>query len=88
MPPDAQAQWAARQTYIALGSLLTVAALLYIDSCGLEGFDPQHFDEILGISGSDYATVAGVALGYRSNEDKTQFAKKVRFTPERVFVTI
>lgn len=88
MSPDLQVQWTAQQTYIALGSLLTTAALLHIDACAMEGIDLQRFDEILGLSGSDYATVSTVALGYRSSEDKVQFAKKVRFANEQVFVTI
>lgn len=81
---DVLAQWTARQSYIALGSLLTSAALVGIDSCPMEGIDPAQYDRVLGLADSDYATVVAVALGYRSADDPLQFAKKVRFAEEEV----
>jgi nitroreductase len=71
-------EWAARQVYIALGNLMTVAAILNIDSCPMEGFDPQKYDEVLGLKGSGYHSVVCLALGYRANDDKLAQAKKVR----------
>ena len=71
--------WASRQSYIALGNLMTSAASLGIDSCPLEGLDPQKYDELLGLKDSGYATVVACALGFRSHEDKYAGAKKVRF---------
>jgi nitroreductase len=48
---DAQrlAQRAHKQCYIAMGFLLETAALLQIDACPMEGFNPAKFDEILGL---------------------------------------
>lgn len=83
---EAQSNWTARQTYVAMGTFLTAAALLGIDACAMEGIDPAKFDEIAGLVGTDYATVAALAAGYRSGEDKTQFAKKVRLQESEVFV--
>src|SRR5690606_25278261 len=40
---DAREVWAAKQTYIALGNLLSAAADLKIDSCPMEGFDADKF---------------------------------------------
>ncbi len=71
--------WAQRQTYIAMGSLLTTASLMEIDTLPMEGLDPAGYDKVLGLEGSGYKTVAAIACGYRSDEDKYQFAKKVRF---------
>eukprot|EP00842_Homolaphlyctis_polyrhiza_P002347 jgi/Hompol1/3112/HPOL_006380-RA len=76
--PEQQAEWSARQTYIALGVLLASSAYLGIDACPMEGFDSVAFDSILGLDNSDYGSVVVVALGYRSSDDKTQFSKKVR----------
>lgn len=73
-----QPHWTARQAYIALGNLLTAAALLGIDTCPLEGFVPAEFDNILGLAGSGFASVVACALGYRSPEDKYASAPKVR----------
>ncbi|MDD2762867.1 MAG: NAD(P)H-dependent oxidoreductase [Opitutaceae bacterium] len=71
-------EWAARQTYIALGNLLTSAALLGIDACPMEGLDPVKYDEVLGLPAQGYSTVCACALGYRAADDKYATAKKVR----------
>lgn len=75
---DAKA-WAQRQGYIALGFLLLSAAVLGIDACPMEGFDPAAFDAILGLDGSGYHTAVTAALGYRSAADKNATRPKVRY---------
>ena len=35
-------EWAARQTYIALGNLMTCAAVLGVDACPMEGLCRQN----------------------------------------------
>lgn len=80
--------WAARQTYIALGQFMTAAAVLGVDTCPMEGIDPAKYDEILGLTGSDYATVCGCAAGYRSEEDKYATTPKVRWSAAEVVHTI
>jgi nitroreductase len=72
-------EWAARQVYIALGNLLTSAALLGVDACPIEGLDPARYDEILGLSAIGYRTTNVCALGYRADDDKYAVAKKVRY---------
>jgi nitroreductase len=72
-------EWAARQTYIAMGNLLTSAAMLGIDACPFEGIEPAKYDEILGLKGSGFATVSACPLGYRAADDKYASAPKVRF---------
>ncbi len=72
-------EWAARQTYIAMGNLLTSAAVLGIDACPFEGLEPAKYDEILGLKGTGYATVAACPLGYRAGDDKYASTPKVRF---------
>ncbi|MGD0538008.1 MAG: NAD(P)H-dependent oxidoreductase [Verrucomicrobiota bacterium] len=71
--------WAARQAYIALGNLLTSAALLGVDACPMEGFVPAEYDRILGLAGTGYAAVVACALGYRAATDKYATLPKVRF---------
>ncbi len=80
------APWAGRQTYIALGFAMLSAAILGIDTCPMEGIDPAEYDRILGLEGSEYATVAGLALGYRHAEDRYADAKKVRKHVDQVIV--
>ncbi len=72
-------EWAARQTYIAMGNLLTSAALLGIDACPFEGIEPAKYDEILGLQGSGFATISACPLGYRAADDKYASVPKVRF---------
>ena len=76
--------WAQRQSYIAMGMLMETAALLNIDTCPMEGLDPPAYDKVLKLEGTGYATVAAVAVGYRSPEDKYQQLKKVRFDRDDV----
>ena len=71
-------QWTARQAYIALGNLLTSAALPGVDACPMEGFVPAEFDQVLGLPAQGLAAVVCCALGYRSIEDKYAVTPKVR----------
>ncbi len=88
MDDQARNGWAARQTYIALGNLLTSAALLGIDACPMEGFVPAQYDEILGLSEKGLTASVICALGYRAETDAYANLPKVRFPKERVVVHI
>jgi nitroreductase len=72
-------EWAARQAYIALGNLMTCAAVLGVDACPMEGLNPAEYDRVLGLNGGDYATVVACALGYRAASDKYASLAKVRY---------
>jgi nitroreductase len=72
-------EWAAQQCYIALGNLMTAAALLGVDACPMEGIDKDAYDRILGLNGTGYRTVVTLALGYRSADDKYARLAKVRY---------
>ena len=84
MTPAEKQAWNTRQVYIALGQLMTSAAVLGIDSCPLEGISPADYDTIIGLSGTGYATAVACALGYRSPEDKYAVAPKARFADVQV----
>jgi nitroreductase / dihydropteridine reductase len=71
-------QWASRQIYIALGFLLVTAAVEEIDTCPIEGFEKEMYDEILGLKEKGLSSVVMAAVGYRSEDDKYQFKPKVR----------
>jgi nitroreductase len=72
-------EWATRQTYIALGNLMTCAAVLGVDACPMEGLNPVEYDKILDLNGSGYATVVACALGYRAAGDRYASLAKVRY---------
>ncbi|MBY5961446.1 NAD(P)H-dependent oxidoreductase [Marinobacter nauticus] len=80
--------WAHQQAYIALGTLLTAAATMQIDSCPMTGFDHKAYDEVLGLPELGLESTAIVALGYRSVWDTTAQLPKVRFDYEDVVWTV
>lgn len=80
--------WQAHQVYIALGQFMAGAALLGVDTCPMEGFEPKKFDEILGLKGTGFASVVCCAAGYRAADDKYATTKKVRFKPDDVITRI
>lgn len=77
-------EWSARQVYIALGQFMTCAAMLGIDTCPMEGMIPAKYDEVLGLTSQDYATVVACAAGYRAADDKSAARPKVRYSTETV----
>lgn len=78
--------WTSRQAYIALGTLLATAGELKVDACPMEGFEPEKFDEILGLPAQGLSTCVIAAVGYRSEEDKTRNAAKVRLPLADMFL--
>ena len=77
--------WTTRQVYLALGMLLTTAAVLGIDACPLEGIDPTQYDRILGLEQKGVSTRVACALGYRASSDPLASMPKVRFPHEKIF---
>jgi nitroreductase len=71
-------EWSARQAYIAIGNLLSAAALLRVDACPMEGIKAREYDRILGLEPLNLKSLAVVTLGYRSSEDSYQHKAKVR----------
>lgn len=86
MDETVRTAWASHQAYIALGNLLTSAALLGIDACPMGGFVADKYDEILGLKEQHLHAVVICALGYRSASDGYAGMKKVRYAKEEVFL--
>ena len=84
MNREARHAWNARQTYIALGQFMASAAVLGIDTCPIEGFDPAGYDAELELGDTGYATSVVCAAGYRSVEDKYAATPKARFPHEEL----
>lgn len=78
------AEWAARQVYIALGQFMAAAAMMGVDTCPMEGFDPAKYDEVLGIGSQGYRSVVACPAGYRAADDKAATLPKVRFKTDDV----
>jgi len=84
MDENARKAWATNQTYIALGNLVTSAALLGIDTAPMEGFERARYDDILGLKVRGLTASVIAALGYRKADDKYAAAPKVRFPREEI----
>ena len=76
--PEQIRTWATYQAYLALGNLLTVCAVEQIDSCPMEGFLPEAYDRVLGLSQKGLFPVLVLPVGYRSAGDSFAEFKKVR----------
>jgi nitroreductase len=73
-------EWSARQAYIALGVLVTVAAITSIDVCPMEGFSPQGFNEVLDLEAQGLSAVVIATVGHRAADDGAASVPKVRKT--------
>jgi nitroreductase len=85
---EARINWAKKQTYIALSTLINAAAFLKIDATPMEGFVAHQFDEILGLETLGLTTSVIATVGYRHAEDATQHYKKVRKSNEELFINL
>ncbi|WP_062264225.1 NAD(P)H-dependent oxidoreductase [Endozoicomonas arenosclerae] len=72
--PRAMFDWSCKQTYIALGNMLSVSAQIGIDSCPIEGFDLEALEGILEKEGlldrHHFGISCLAAFGYRQDEPR------------------
>ncbi len=72
--------WSSKQTYIALGNMMTAAAMVGIDSCPIEGFHQEKAEALLrekfGVDTNKYGLSFMVAFGHR--KAAPEFAKSRR----------
>lgn len=68
--PRSLFDWACKQAYIALGNMMTVAAMIGVDSCAIEGYDQEKTEAVLANAGvldkEKFGLAVMVAFGYRS----------------------
>ena len=79
-------KWTSNQTYLALGNLLNACAELKIDACPMEGFDAKEYNKILKLDEQGLNTSVIATIGYRSANDSSQNAKKVRKSTNNLFI--
>lgn len=76
--------WASKQTYIALGNMMTGAAMIGVDSCPIEGFAYKEVNQILADAGlfdpNEWGVSVMCTFGYRDKEIR----QKARKTFEQV----
>ncbi len=73
--------WAGKQAYIALGNMMTVAAMRGVDSCAIEGFDKEKAEAVLAEAGllenGAFGLAVMVAFGYRINPQPEKIRQKL-----------
>lgn len=84
LSPERLRDWATKQAYIASGFLMETAALMQIDTCPMEGFDPKQYDSILGLGKFGVSAALVMPVGYRSVKDRLAQATKVRLPTEEM----
>lgn len=85
---DSLTHWTQKQTYIALGNLLTVCAMNKIDVSPMEGFIQRKYKKVLKDYIKGYSPVVICAVGFRAEDDWISSQKKVRLPKERVITSI
>ena len=88
LSPEKQFIWSQKQAYLALGNLLNAAAELKIDVTPMEGFIPEQYNEILGLTEKGLSATLVATIGYRDDEDATQHYVKVRKPISELFESI
>jgi nitroreductase len=81
--------WGCKQAYIALGNMMTAAALIGVDSCPVEGYDQAGAEAVLTEAGvldpKEWGLAVMAAFGYRVNPQSTKarqpMADVVRWVP-------
>ena len=87
-PPEQLDQWTKHQCYIALGFVMSAAAVLGVDACPMEGIVHAEYDKLLGLTEKGYTATVGCALGYRAADDRMANLKKVRYDASEVVIKV
>ncbi|RIV47124.1 NAD(P)H-dependent oxidoreductase [Flagellimonas pelagia] len=88
LPVETKSTWTTKQAYIAFSNMMQAAAELKIDTCPMEGFESDKYNEILGLTEKNLNAAVVLPIGYRSEEDDTQHWAKVRKSKETLFTHI
>jgi nitroreductase len=88
MSADDAHAWATRQAYLALGVFLVACAMAGVDACPMEGFQPEKYDEILGLREKGLSSVVLATAGYRLADDPAAGLAKSRFEVSEVIERI
>lgn len=86
--PENLAKWTENQAFIILGTLMAAASEAKVDNHAMLGFDPNQYDEILGLKEYNLHATVILALGYRAEDDAWQHYPKVRKDLEDVSRTL
>ena len=75
LPQIVRSKWTAKLACMALGDLLSAAALMRVDMGPMEGFDRDQFDKVLGLKKGLTAAIL-TPVGFSSQQDKEPVQRK------------
>jgi nitroreductase/dihydropteridine reductase len=87
MSAEQRIEWGKRQTYLALGVLISAAAESGIDASPMEGFDPAQVNAILGLTEQNLTATVLTVLGFRAADDEFATFAKVRKDEAAIIAT-
>jgi len=85
---DQQNNWAQQQCYIALGTLLTHAAVSEIDACPMTGFDVNGINQALGLNDKGLSAAILCPVGIRAEDDYAASRIKIRLNYKELVVSL
>lgn len=88
MSSEQKTAWAHQQVHIALGTMLSAAATMQIDSCPMGGIEAAGYDQVLGLGERGLETSVICALGIRHPDDHSASLEKVRYDQAEMVITI
>lgn len=88
MTQQQRLDWAGKQAYLAMGTLLVACAIHQVDACPMEGFVPQEYIEKLGLAERNLHAQLVLPIGYRADDDETQHLAKVRRSLEEMVIRV
>jgi len=88
MSLEQKQEWANQQAYIALGNLLTCAAVMRIDNCPMTGFNQFGYDRVLGLDKRGLTASVICPIGRRHEDDLEALRPKVRFDYDDIVMEI
>lgn len=78
--------WAQQQAFIALGNVLSCAALEAVDACPMGGFEAAGYNAVLGLDDRNLNAAVICTLGVRHGDDYTAKDKKVRVSADEFVI--
>lgn len=89
LTPEVNFCHTAHQAYLAFGIAIAEAAEQKVDAIPMEGFNPEKYDEILGLKELGLRSVCILPLGYRDEEGDWQGQlKKARVSKEDFVIKV
>ena len=85
---EKRAAWAGKQTYILMGTALAACAMLGIDSCPMEGFIADQYDQILELPKRNLHAALVLPIGYRADDDPQAKFAKVRMPLDEMVIRL